>query len=291
MMPDAPKMRDADNAIAVDEAGLSFGILGPLRLKAAYRPIFARRDSTLRPIAVSATLVVQLHGRTLGDEDLQKLTEEGRILSMQLGRRLAISNLVHVGCDEPDFGLLLDLSGDMGAPGLELDALLALAFRAGIAPHSICFDLTGLHRASSLGSLMSRVKKAGSSCAFDLAMVGRQRIEKSAAAPRLVRVPAGWMRIIIGDAKSLRRFGLLVTALRRRGTMVQMEGITDAILLRAALAAGADRLQGDYLGGPALAGSAFDHSPRVLADLIEGGGTVPLLHDQQAAPDHGLAPA
>jgi EAL domain-containing protein (putative c-di-GMP-specific phosphodiesterase class I) len=264
-------MRDAGDAIAVDEAGLSFGILGSLRLKAAYRPIFARRDSTLRPIGVSATLVMQLHGRTLGDEDLQNLTEEGRILSLRLGRRLAISNLASV-CDEPDFGLLLDLSGDIGAPGIELDALLAQASRAGIEPRSICFDLAGLHRASCLGSLMARVRKAGSSCAFDLAMVGRQRAEKSAAAPRLVRVPAGVMRIIIGDAESLRRFGLLVTALRRRGTMVQMEGITDPILLRAALAAGADRLQGDYLGGPALAGTAFDHSPRILADLIEGSG-------------------
>ncbi len=46
----------------------------------------------------------------------------------------------------------------------------------------------------------------------------------------------------------------------------------DAPLSLAGLAAPAALRAGDYLGGPALAGTAFDHSPRILADLIEGSG-------------------
>ena len=42
--------------IAVDEIGLSFGVLGAFRLKTVYQPIFGRLGEMLAPVAMSAAV-------------------------------------------------------------------------------------------------------------------------------------------------------------------------------------------------------------------------------------------
>lgn len=261
-----------DDVIAVDEIGLSLGVLGAVRLKTAFQPIFARQGSTLSPVAVSATVVMQREGKAF-DAAASELTAEEQHFSTRIGRRLAVRNLDHIGCEDPRFDLLLDLSVETDGCVAELDSLLAHAAMADVEPRRLCFDLSGSFTTPAFDVLTERLEKAGAGFALDLAAASNQQAE-AAAERRLVRIPADWTRGIVGEADLLRLFRLLVTTLKRRGTVVQVEGITDATLLRAALAAGADRLQGDYLGKPALAGTDFDDSPRALADLIGGNGNV-----------------
>jgi EAL domain-containing protein (putative c-di-GMP-specific phosphodiesterase class I) len=261
------------DAIAVDETGLSFGVLDALRLKCAFQPIFARRGPMLVPIAVSAGFVAQRRGQSLGETELAGLSAAERGFMQALCRSLAIRNLAHIGCDDPVFDLVLDLSEDVSDPEDELRLLLDEAALADIAPDRLCFDLTALRSAPCFAALAMRLETSGTPLALDLAAASR-REAGSAAVPGLVRIPPAWTRAIVAEPDLLRLLRLLVTTLRRRGAAVQIEGITDEIQLRAAVTAGADRLQGDFLAPVALAGTDFDASPRAFADFIGGSGNV-----------------
>lgn len=261
-------------AIAVDEVGLSFGILGAFRLKTVYQPIFAHYGETLVPVAMSAAVRIERGGRPAPDDVLSTFTADKRALLPRIGRRLAIRNLDHIGCDDPRFGLMLGLSGDVGMLRAETGELVSEAAAAGIANDRICFDLSG-SAGSGLGALMASLKGVGASWALDIETAGRpDRVPDATPVPPLVRVPPAWTRRIVGEADLLRVFRLLVTTLKQRGAAVQIEGIADASQLRAALATGAERLAGDYLAVPALAGTDFDDAPRALAKLIGVRGKV-----------------
>ncbi|MFI0845379.1 EAL domain-containing protein [Mesorhizobium sp. IMUNJ 23232] len=268
MSPDEQESPVA-RAIAVDEIGLSFGILGAFRLKTTYQPIFGRLGEMLVPVAMSAAVRIERGGKPAPEDALSTLTPEELALLPRIGRRLAVRNLAHVGCEEPDFDLMLGLSGDVEVLAAEVDVLLEEAGSAGLARDRICFELSGLVGASAFGLLAAGLERLGASYALDLEtasnLPGGSGVQIE---PPVVRVPPAWTRRIVGEAVLLRVFRLLVTTLKRRGAAVQIEGIEDAAQLRAAIAAGADRLQGDYLSPPALAGTDFDDSPRAFADLI-----------------------
>jgi EAL domain-containing protein (putative c-di-GMP-specific phosphodiesterase class I) len=69
----------------------------------------------------------------------------------------------------------------------------------------------------------------------------------------------------------------MVATLRRRGIMVQAEGIESASHLRMAMEADVDMFLGSLLGEPALAGAAFDEEPRPVASLLGGFGNIVTL--------------
>ncbi|MDQ6436465.1 EAL domain-containing protein [Mesorhizobium sp. LHD-90] len=258
----------AGEAIAVDETGLSFGIVEPYRLKTLYRPIFARRGEMLAPVALSAEVTIEQGGRPAADA-FSWMDADERTWLCWVGRRLAIRNLDHVGCEDPAFDLLLELSADTEEPCLEADALLAEAEAAGIAQTRVCLDLSEFAGAGAFGLLTRGLEAKGCSFALDLAAASNScGAGGPATAPALVRIPPAWTRRIVGAVDLLRVLRLLVSTLRQRGALVQIEGIEDAAQLRAAVAAGADRLAGDYLAAPALAGTDFDDSPRAFAKLI-----------------------
>ncbi|MEQ1950040.1 EAL domain-containing protein [Mesorhizobium yinganensis] len=262
-------------AIAVDEIGLSFGILGAVRLKSVYQPIFARLGETLVPVAMSAAVRIESGGKPAPDDVLSTLTPEERALLPRIGRRLAVRNLAHIGCEEPDFDLILGLSGDAEALRAEADALLGEAASAGLGKGRICFDLSGLAEADAFGPLAAELERMGASYALDLETAGKLGGGSGVGtAPSVVRIPAAWTRRIVGEADLLRVLRLLVATLKGRGAAAQIEGLEDAAQLRAAIAAGADRMQGDFLAPPALAGTDFDDSPRALAKLIGGPANV-----------------
>ena len=258
-----------ERAIAVDEIGLSFGILGTFRLKTVYQPIFGRLGEMLAPVAMSAAVRIERGGKPAPEDVLSTLTPDDLALLPRIGRRLAVRNLAYIGCEDPDFDLMVGLSGDVAALAAEAHALLDEAKSAGLAKGRICFDLTGLAGASAFGLLAAGLERLGASFALDLQAASVLRSGSGVQTmPAVVRIPPAWTRRIVGEADLLRVFRLLITTLKRRGAAVQIEGVEDAAQLRAAIAAGADRLQGDYLAAPALAGTGFDDSPRAFAELI-----------------------
>jgi EAL domain-containing protein (putative c-di-GMP-specific phosphodiesterase class I) len=256
-------------AMAVDETGLSFGILGALRLKTIYQPIFRRQGETLAPVAMLAAVRVERGGRPAAADVLSTLTPEEQMLLIRIGRRMAVRNLAHIGCDDPDFELVLSLSGKVEELCAEVDDLLRETGAAGLGNGKICFDLSVLAGTSALGLVAAGLQRMGSPFALDLAAASGLLGESSTQIMLpLVRILPHWTGRIVGEVDLLRVFRLLVTTLKGRGAAVQIEGIQDAAQLRAAITAGADRLQGDFLHLPLLAGADFDAAPRSFADLI-----------------------
>ncbi len=262
------------DAIAVDEIGLSFGLFQALRLKTVFQPIFARHGPMLSPCAVSTGLKAESKGAPAPAEALAQFTSGERAMLRRLNRRLAIRNLGHFGCEEPDVDLLIGLSGTDEDADAEADALLADSALAGLMRGQVCFDLTDLADMDATCRLAARLERIGSTFALDLEAAGLLRTVKPRLQPRLVRIPPVWTRRIVAEAGLLRMLRLLVTTLAGRGTAVQVEGIDDAKHLRAALAAGAERLQGDFLAQPAVAGTAVDDAPLSIADLLGASGNV-----------------
>lgn len=256
------------DAIAVDDIGLSFGLFRTLRLKTVFQPIFARHGPMLSPCAVSAGLKAESKGGPAAAGALVQLTPGERAMLRRLNRRLAIRNLRHFGCEEPDVDLIVALSdADEDAEG-EADALLADSALAGLMRGQACFDLTDLADAEVTCRLAARLERIGSTFALNLEAASRLRAIEPRLQPRVVRIPPAWTRRIVAEAGLLRMLRLLVTTLAGRGAAVQVEGIDDARHLRAALAAGAERLQGDFLAQPAVAGTAVDDAPLGIAELL-----------------------
>jgi EAL domain-containing protein (putative c-di-GMP-specific phosphodiesterase class I) len=253
-------------AIMTDEVGLSFGIVEPYRLKCMYQPVFARHGATLSPIAVSCGIAIERGGVQLPSAILEGLTSERRALCLSIGRRLAIRNLTHFSADDFFPELMINLTAEIGRTHSEIDALLTEAAHEGFLPSQICFDLSETADIRLPAAMLGGVDIP---FALDLASASTLWAERAPSArPRLVRLPSSWTRRIAGKADFTRGFRLLVTTLRRHGALVQVEGIDNQAQLRAALAAGADRFQGDFLAPSALAGTDVDTSPRVFADLI-----------------------
>lgn len=256
------------DVITVDEIGLSFGLFQTLRLKTVFQPIFARHGPMLSPCAVSAGLKAESKGGPAPAEALTQITGGERATLRRLNRRLAIRNLGHFGCEEPDVDLIIALSSEDEDVEGEADALLADSALAGLMRGQVCFDLTDLADIDATCRLAARLERIGSTFALDLDAAGRLRAVSPRLQPRLVRIPSVWTRRIVAEAGLLRMLRLLVSTLGQRGTAVQVEGIDDATHLRAALAAGAERLQGGFLAAPAVAGTAVDDAPLSIAGLL-----------------------
>jgi EAL domain-containing protein (putative c-di-GMP-specific phosphodiesterase class I) len=273
-MTHRPAIVEYLHAIAQDEIGLSFGMLPPFRLKAKFQPVFVRQGSRLVPSAVSSGMVFEQQGRALADAALVGLPMEEISAAHWIARRLAIRNLDFIGCDDPNFDLMIGLSADLEQPCSEIEALVEEATSVGVMPERLCFDLSRVTEPDDLAEAVEALESTGASLALELEAASRLRAMTAPPSPAVVRVPPGWTQGIVAEPALLRVFGLLATTLKSRGASIQVEGISDAAQLRAALAADADRLQGDYLAPGALAGTEFDDAPRPLAALMGAQGNV-----------------
>ena len=253
-------------AIMTDEVGLSYGIVEPYRLKCTYQPVFARQGAMLSPVAVSCGIAIERAGEQLPADILERLTSERRALCLSVGRRLAIRNLMHFSADDFFPDLMLNLTAEVEKPHAEIDALLTEAAAEGLVPSQICFDLSEL---ADINLPVAMLDGVGMQFALDVASASALWAEQAPTPrPRVVRLPSSWTRRIVGEAELVRGLRLLVKTLRRHGAVVQVEGITNDSQLCAALAAGADRFQGDLLAPSARAGTDVDVSARAFADLV-----------------------
>jgi EAL domain-containing protein (putative c-di-GMP-specific phosphodiesterase class I) len=73
-----------------------------------------------------------------------------------------------------------------------------------------------------------------------------------------------------------RLLGPLIEALVRRGAETVVEGVDSPVYLRAAVEAGFDCMQGDFLARPGLAGTDFDLDPRSLDTVFSSDAFVHL---------------
>jgi EAL domain-containing protein (putative c-di-GMP-specific phosphodiesterase class I) len=253
-------------AIVADEVGLHYGIVEPFQLNCTYQPVYARQGTVLLPVAVTAGMALERMGGALPANTLDRLTPERRAFAQAVCRRLAIRNLVHFDGDGLRPDLIVQLTPEIAKLHGEIDALLSEAVEQQLTPSQICFDLSGL---ADIGPTAAILNSAGISFSLDLASASDFLAKQEAVArPQLVRIPPAWTRRIAGEADLVRGFRMLVRTLRSTGALIQVEGIETEAQLRAAAAAGADRLLGDFLAPPVRAGTDVDRSPRAFSDLI-----------------------
>jgi hypothetical protein len=258
---------------AADEIGLAYGILGELRLRTTYQPIFERRDGLLVPVAVAAGAVLHRGGREIGAEQAATLLDvPARRLAGRLESELAIRNFSFLDWDEaaaPDLVVPLDGTARLDATALE--DLVALAGATGLDAARLYFDVSDV--VACLGTPIRIAQVPAGRLAADAAAAAAWPPAMAGLRPGLVRLPAAWAQRMLEDEATLRLIATLCRAVAEQGGVLQIEGIGTPMLLRRALGAGCTRLQGDFLAAAVPAGAPLDTAWRPVDAFIEGGKT------------------
>lgn len=268
------------DAILVDEIGIETGVYGDYRLKSSYQPIFAARGGMLSPIAVEGLISPQLGGRPVSPAAFfNEVPPEDVLFIESMCRALHLRNHHNIGVD----GLQLFFNYDPWANRDLAKSLEEIAFMARrlteieLDPRLLICEITeaAARDIGVLARLVAEMRSHGIRIAIDDFGAGHSTIERiDVLRPEIVKLDGGWFRQLAADKSTTRLLGAAVGSFRAAGAQVLIEGIETPRHLDAALEADADLLQGYLLGGPALAGTIFDRSPRPVADLLAVGRKV-----------------
>jgi hypothetical protein len=255
----------------VDEVGIAFGVIGPWRLKTLYQPIYERRGDLLDVVAVGASSVLERSGRRVPPGTVCRLLTVSELWqARRLAGELAIRNLVLLGSDDPvpDTIVPAAFAADRLGPGI--DHLLRLADLESMGASKLVLDLSGTDAAARCRA----VSRPGTAIRHALDLASASEVaDASAGRPEVLRVPAEWTRQLIETPQLALQMRRLATAVGREGRRFQVEGVDSGQLLRAALAGGAERLQGTLLAAPFTAGTELDRRALPLPDLLSRDGT------------------
>ena len=262
-----------DASISVDEVGIRYAVFGDLRLRTVCQPIFAIRSGLAVPVAVNAIDAVHRNGKVLQMAlAMSFLTRPQRIQCGRILRRLHLHNLQNVSEAALDLHLAINIK-DAGIEqaAIEMTALMDEGSAIGVGPEQFVFDLSdmAMRDPTCFGECALALGRTGATVSLDTAAMGAVGASTDSQ-PRLVRIPADWFQMLCRDPASAKLLGSMTAILHRRGIKVQVEGIDSASLLRTAIEAEVDFLQGLLLGEPALAGAAFEEEPRPLSVLLRG---------------------
>lgn len=267
----------------VDEIGIEIGSYGDWRLKAAFRPVFARTSGRFRAVAVEGSTRAYVLGREIVEDVFRAAVPvRDRPIVAALQAALCMRNLEHTGID----GLKLLLEPAIAAaitPGRARAggrALAALVRRSRLSPDQMVVQLSGLAARDRDGaaSAEQELRKHGLLVAFEengdgLILDGLQQ----SAFPDLIAIDAGWFGSIVRQRSAAKLFGALVEGYRWRGAIVLVQGIATAAQLEVALASGADWLSGPLLAPTALAGAIFPDETMQFSSLLDQRRVIPLF--------------
>jgi EAL domain-containing protein (putative c-di-GMP-specific phosphodiesterase class I) len=268
----------------VDEIGIEIGIYGDWRLKATFRPIFARAGGGFRPVAVEGGVRPFVFGREVDERMFRRaVPRHDRPAVTALGAVLCLRNLQHTGVEglklllDAEFGGAVSaakaraavraLAAEIRRNGLDADSVIVQLSAVGGEAANAAFD--GL-RAKGIGFAL--VEK-GNGLAFD----GAGNDAEADPLPDLVTIDAGWFRMVAGQPSTAQLFGALVHGYRSRGAVVLVEGVATAGELRVALDSGADWLSGPLLAPVALSGAVLPEDALQIETLLDQGRVIPLF--------------
>jgi len=254
----------------VDEVGITFGVIGPWRLKTLYQPVYERRGEILSFAALRASSVLERAGHAIEPDAVARLLTVAELWqARRLTAELAIRNLVLHGSEDPIPTTIVPAAfpPDRLAPGL--DHLVRLSDLEEVGSEKLVFDLSGTDPVAR-GRALSR-PGLGIRHALDLATAAE--ITGTQERPEILRVPEEWTRRLLASGQLALQMRRLATVLGRDGQHLQLEGVDTPDLLRAATASGAERLQGMVLASSITAGTEPDMRPLSIADLLSRGDT------------------
>lgn len=265
-----------DEAMTVDEVGMTFARHGDFLFKAAYQPVHVLVSDTLHPWAVEGSVrAVRVAAATQQTQAALPIIQDTQFALFSLA--LQIRNF-HDMQDHVD-RLLLNL--DLASAFDLFDALGLLRFvavellRADIDPRRVIVVLRDGEEPEWLPEFVDSVRLEGMNPAlqgFGLRhVVGDQVVPGQRA---FARFDARWLRRVCSKQAALRLLGLLVE--RMRGSEIEpiAPGIDDPALLSALIGAGFTHLSGPLICGPALAGTFAGPAEVPLARLLPAQGQV-----------------
>lgn len=262
---------DFRKALRVDEVGIETAVLGELRLRSAYRPVFRRCGERLELVAGQAVTVAGEDGAADAGADPVPLDRvaDRQFLAI-LCQALHVENYRNfdapdcdlivdhdLSCNRQLFEIVAEAGGHAEAVGLEAPAahriICHLAGPAALAPAD---------RARALAEL----RAAGFRIAVDL-FDGRDSVAD--LRPEMVQVGAPWTAKIAREPAAAALLRQLALRHRAAGARVLVGGIATRTALDLALGIGADWLAGDVIAAPQLAGTMIDRRPLPIARLRE----------------------
>jgi EAL domain-containing protein (putative c-di-GMP-specific phosphodiesterase class I) len=259
-----------DDRLCVDEVGIEYGSFERSRLRATYRPIFARSGDRLERVALEGGTVAAVAGEPVRLIDLLvelPATEHAAIERLRLA--LQLRNLHHT--DGAEGQLLLDLeplANTSRAKVLaELDLVTGEIGRADIdAAQVVCMLPACL--AETWPAIAAHLRRHG----IGIAMGGFGTADWSQALfhdirPDIVQVDGEWFGQVCRFDATVRLFGSLVARLQGEARVL-VSSVDTPELLTAALRAGVGLLQGGLLGGHALAGADADDRSLDVEELL-----------------------
>jgi EAL domain-containing protein (putative c-di-GMP-specific phosphodiesterase class I) len=270
----------------VDEIGIEIGTYGDWRLKATFRPIFARDAGGFRPVAVEGGVRPFVFGQEVDETMFRSVVpRQDRPIVTALAAALCLRNLEQTGVAGLKLLLNAEFAGAV-SPAKARAAVRALAAetaRNGLGPDDVIVQLSHLAGGgeaanAAFGSLRARgiglaLVEKGSGLALNAVRTGAE----ADPLPDLVTIDAGWFRMVAGQASTAQLFGALVQGYRSRGSVVLVEGVATAGELRVALDSGADWLSGPLLAPVALAGAIFPEDALQIETLLDQGRVIPLF--------------
>jgi EAL domain-containing protein (putative c-di-GMP-specific phosphodiesterase class I) len=251
----------APGGFHVDEVGLGFVVLGEFRLRTACLPIYRPERDRLTLVSVAATTVAERGGRAVSPS-LFHLAVPASERAGAVGdiARMHAHNIASIDDASEGLDVLLDVASfDAQALAAEVRAIVAEADAAGVARSRIVVDLGDVQHLEQQGcDIVALVMGEGAGIALELAAASRLLASRRTGRTlRVARVKAPWLRSMAREPALLRLLAPTVGVLAKSGVATQIEGIDTPEMLRAALAAGAQRLQGSLLGRARLAGEAI----------------------------------
>lgn len=274
------RRRNVHSAIAVDEIGIEYGIVGDYRLWTGYQPIYAPNGPVLDPVAVEALMQPRLSGQAVSVHAfLADLAGEDRLFVETLSRTLHIRNFRNLDAE----GLQLFFNYDPGVndhPGRALADLVHLREQieeCGMNPAELVCEIIEKQAADDglLAEIVQEMRRLGLRVAIDDFGSEHSTEERlRLLQPDIVKIDGGWFAELCRHTAAERLFRALLSLLHERGSKVLVEGIEQPLHLRVAIEGGADLLQGFLLGRAAPAGAIFDETPLELDRLLHQGSNV-----------------
>lgn len=261
-------------AVVIDELGIAIGVHEAYRLKSAYQLLFSREGDELAPAGVKASIVPLLAGKPTPYADfLATLSEDSLPQVASLGCALGLANYGNLDIDGLDLWIGHDplLHGDLSQ--WFADALEPDAFESPMRPNKMFCEFPGKDDPQGLQRLGGEMRERGFAFAIEALKPNRPDEEQIyAIGPDVVKIDAGWLAQSCQDAATARLLATVMARLRGHSVKVLVEGISDAMQLRAALDCEADLFRGDHLGGAVLGGAVFETGRQPIRRLLSGGG-------------------
>ncbi len=262
-----PSLEPQTSDLVFDEVGRATMPFGAHLLQTAFVPVYRVDATGLAPCAFRAiTVTTDLSGRILPDAP-------EAILVRPAARRMHHFNLVHRDNDEMAYIERWDGLGNDAGTGL--DALLAAAGTADMAPDQLIWEI-GCDQVEALDPQIEQAHRLGVACCVCL--------DNDHLLPFLTHTGEDLPDLVHLESKGSYLFNqapgasavlrMAIAQFEARGVSVLVGDITTPAQLEAALATGADRLEGALFGPPVLAGRRAGWQTRDARAVAKGESTV-----------------